>query len=191
MSKSLISGTMNGGHMEENGKEGEGESLLNHGSPDRHAMMADFGDIEAPALKFVYQLKLQVADPVVIAGGPRGSRYLINIESGTYRGVDPDFCGDIIAPSSDLAVGHTDGSGVTLKVNVTMKNHDGAILLGTAEGRSDRDTSNPRNSKIQISKTFETGEERFRWMNNQVFVGKGFKKGNEVTINYFQVVDSK
>ncbi len=89
--------------MEENGKEGKGESLPNHGSPDRLAMMADFDDIEAPALKFVYQLKtIQVADPVVIAGGPRGSRYLINVESGTYRGVDLDFCGDIIANKSML-----------------------------------------------------------------------------------------
>ena len=95
------------------------------------------------------------------------------------------------APSCDLAVGHADGSGVTLKVNFVMKNHDGATLLGIVEGRSKRDASNPRNAEIHSSKTFETGEERFRWMNNQVFVGKGFKEGNEVTINYFQVVDSE
>ena len=59
-------------------------------------MMTDFGDIKAPTLKFVYQLKIQVADPVVVAGGPRGSRYLIKVESGTFRGKDPDFHGEII-----------------------------------------------------------------------------------------------
>ena len=58
--------------------------------------MTDFGDIKSPTLKFVYQLKIQVADPVVVAGGPRGSRYLIKVESGTYRGVDPEFYGEII-----------------------------------------------------------------------------------------------
>lgn len=95
------------------------------------------------------------------------------------------------APSCDLVVGHADGSGVSLKVNFVMKNHDGATLLGIVEGRSKRDESNPRNAQLTSSKTFETGEERFRWMNNEVFLGKGVKEGNEVTMDYFQVVDSE
>ena len=108
--------------------------------------------------------------------------------SGTFEGADEDFHGEIISPSSDLAVGHSDGSGVSLKVNMVMKNHDGATILGIVEGRSERDPNNPTNAKIHSSKTFETGDERFKWMNNQIFVGYGKKEGKTIQINYYQVL---
>ena len=54
-----------------------------------------------------------------------------------------------------------------------MKTHDGATLLATIEGRSDRDHDNPANARIHSSKTYETCDERFKWMNNQV-LGKPF-----------------
>lgn len=50
-----------------------------------------------------------------------------------------------------------------------MKNHDGATVLGIVEGRSTRDPDNPANAEINVSKTFETGDDRFKWMNNEVF----------------------
>ena len=50
-----------------------------------------------------------------------------------------------------------------------MTTHDGATILGIAEGRSKRDPNNPVNAELQMAKTFETGDDRFKWMNNEVF----------------------
>mmetsp|Transcript_25228 Transcript_25228/g.53332 ORF Transcript_25228/g.53332 Transcript_25228/m.53332 type:complete len:158 (+) Transcript_25228:15-488(+) len=145
-------------------------------------------DIPHPTLKFVHRLEIDVDDPVVVPSGPRGARYCIPVLGGTFHGVDENIRGDIVSPSSDFAVGHADGSGVSLKVNFVMKTHDGAALLGIVEGRSARDPKDPTCAQIHSSKTFETGDERFRWMNNQVFVGRGKKEGKKVMINYYQVI---
>ena len=54
----------------------------------------------------------------------------------TFEGADEDFHGEI-SPSEDLVIGHSDGSGHSLKVHATMRNHDGATLLGLVEGRAE------------------------------------------------------
>ena len=62
-------------------------------------------------------------------------------------------------------------------------------MLGIVEGRSERDDpNNPTNSIIQLFITFETGEERFKWMNNKVFVGYGRKEGKLFQIDYYRIV---
>ena len=50
-----------------------------------------------------------------------------------------------------------------------MTTHDGATILGIGEGRSKRDPNNPVNAELQLATTFETGDDRFKWMNNEVF----------------------
>ena len=163
-------------------------------------------DIKPPTLEFVYRLEFQVGDAVIVPFGPKGSRYIFPIlAGGTFEGADPDFHGTTAVPSADFAVGHSDGSGVTLKVsgqrnggdyeamkitahcvqtlsllyhtlinattqvNIILTTHDGAKILGIAEGRSKRDPDNPVNAELQMAKTFETGDDRYRWMNNEVF----------------------
>eukprot|EP00956_Cyclotella_meneghiniana_P008839 scaffold12110_cov58-Cyclotella_meneghiniana.AAC.2 len=142
---------------------------------------------EPPTLKFAYQIELEVDDPAVVPNGPKGTRICIPVLGGRFKGANPDFHGEI-APSVDFAIGHSDGSGITLKVQLVMKTHDGATLLATIEGRSDRDHDNPANARIHTSKTYETCDERFKWMNNQILVGQGKKEGHKIVINYYQIV---
>ena len=74
-------------------------------------------DIKPPTLEFAYRLEFQVGDAVIVPSGPKGSRYIFPILTGTFEGADPDFHGTIAVPSADFAIGHSDGSGVTLKVS--------------------------------------------------------------------------
>lgn len=150
--------------------------------------MAPFNDIAQPTLEFALKVEINLSDPVVIPSGPRGARYLYTILGGTFEGADEDFHGEIISPSADLVVGHSDGSGHSLKVHVTMRNHDGATLLGLVEGRAELDPNNSANAKQHSSMTFETGDERFKWMNNKVFVGYGKKEGKTIRLNGYKVV---
>ena len=72
---------------------------------------------EPPTLKFAYQMELEVDDPAVVPNGPKGTRICIPVFGGRFKGANPDFHGEI-APSVDFAIGHSDGSGITLKVSV-------------------------------------------------------------------------
>ena len=150
--------------------------------------MAPFDDIAQPTLQFALKVEINVDDPVVISSGPRGARYLYPILGGTFEGADEDFHGEIISPSADLAVGHSDGLGISLNVHVAMRNHDGATMLGMVQGRFELDPNNPANGKQHSSLTFETGDERFKWMNNKVSVGYGKKEGKTIRLNGYKVV---
>lgn len=128
---------------------------------------------------------------IPISNGPFGSRYLIKVLNGTFKGYDdPNFHGTIIEPSSDFLFGHADGSGVTLYIDFVMKLHDGGVILGTCTGKGERDPANPAYARIHGGKTFEIGDdERYKWMNNEVFVGYGRKEGTKVEIDFYQVTD--
>mmetsp|Transcript_109238 Transcript_109238/g.163392 ORF Transcript_109238/g.163392 Transcript_109238/m.163392 type:complete len:87 (-) Transcript_109238:218-478(-) len=64
---------------------------------------------------------------------------------------------------------------------------DGAIIMCHAIGRSVRDEENPQNSILTLAATFETGDERFQWMNHKVLMGKGEKKGSTIKVDYFDI----
>ena len=44
---------------------------------------------------------------VIFPSGPKGSRYIFPILTGTFEGADPNFHGTIAAPSADFAIGHS------------------------------------------------------------------------------------
>lgn len=153
-------------------------------------MAEPHSDINTPDLKFAYRLEFNVGNPQLVSNGPYGSRYCFPILKGTFAGSGglSDFHGTVHTPAADLAIVHADGSGVTLKVHLILKTHDGATILGKAEGKSIREPDNPANARVHLGKTYETGDARYKWMNNQVFVGYGKKEGSNVKINYYQVV---
>lgn len=82
----------------------------------------------------------------------------------------------------------TDGS-VQLDVRFIMTTDDGATILVKVEsGRSQRDADNPMKAIVHGAGTYETGDERYKYLNNKVYVFKGVKDGNELKLNYFQLV---
>ena len=145
-----------------------------------------------PNLKPMYYIEIKVSTPVLApAKGPFGTTAMIQILEGTFQGYEgfEDFHGEIIAPSYDNTKVHADGSGVTLNPTFVMKLHDGNCFLQTLKGKSERDPDNPANSRIHSAAWYEISDERYKWMNNQVFMGYGRKEGNNIHIDYYQVMD--
>ena len=154
--------------------------------------MAPHEDIDAPSLKFVFSTEFDVRKPVILPNGPKGTRVMIPIvPGGTFQGGDghEDFHGTIIAPSSDWATMYLDNEpGLYLDVQFVFKTHEGDIVLGKVEGRSERDPQNAANAEIHSSISFETGAEKHKWMNKKVFAGKGLKEGAHLKLNYYEIV---
>ena len=72
---------------------------------------------------------------------------------------------------------------------LVMKLHDGNCFLTTLKGKSERDPDNPANSRIHSAAWYEISDDRYRWMNNQIFMGYGRKEGANIHIDYYQVCD--
>jgi hypothetical protein len=131
---------------------------------------------------------LTVDDPIVIKNGPVGSRYIYPATGGTFQGGKnhPDFHGTVHGPGGDWACIHPDGS-ISLDVRLILKTHDGAILFVKTIGRSVRDKNDPKKSSLRAANTFETSDDKWKWLNTKIIVGIGEKVGNNITYDCYDL----
>lgn len=102
----------------------------------------------------------------VIAKGPLGTRVIADVTDATIDG-DRIHAKQLGTAGADWAT--IDDNGVcTLDVRMTMQTDDGAALLVTYRGRLLLDTGD-----IYSAPLFETGDERYQWLNRIQAVGKG------------------
>ena len=130
--------------------------------------------------EFTYTADLTVPDPC--GPGPFGNRMIVNVAGGEFSG--ERLKGELVGAGADWLLLGADGFG-RLDVRATFKTHDGAFLylqyFGLLEitpgimgilGGGDEPTqfgdqyffTNPR---------FETGDDRYAWVNTTMFVGQG------------------
>lgn len=113
----------------------------------------------------------------VIPAGPLGTRVIADVAGATMKGdrVDATQLGTAGADWLTL-----DANGVgTLDVRITMQTHDGAILLVSYRGRLLLESGT-----IFSAPLFETGDERYAWLNRIQAVGKGWLEDDNHTVVY-------
>lgn len=104
----------------------------------------------------------------VLEGGATGERL-----SGTMRGR---------ANGDWLTVG-PDGTG-TLDVRLLLETHDGALVLIQYLGRVDATLPG---APVYSAPRFETGDERYAWLNRVQAVAKGTRDGTTLTYEVCEV----
>lgn len=105
----------------------------------------------------------------VIAGGPQGSRMLVSVSGGTFEG--PKVKGTVPAGASGDWVTLRDDGSFRLDVRVTLVTEDGAVILSTYNGIGTTDEDGT--TRVVTAPTFETGDERYTWLNRVQAVGYG------------------
>ncbi len=118
-------------------------------------------------------------DPSVIANGPQGSRVVVVVTGGTFEG--PRLRGTVDNSGGDWVTARPDGS-IKLDVRALLHTDDGADILVTYTGIG---TRTPDGLQIRTSPLFETGDERYAWLNNVQAVGIGKAGTNLVTYDVF------
>jgi hypothetical protein len=127
---------------------------------------------------FTITAKTQTAG--LIANGPQGARVVVGVTGGTFEG--PQLKGTIKGPGGDWVTLRPDGSG-RLDVRLLLETDDGALILMQYSGiYTDGAT------RIRSTPLFETGDERYRWLNNVQAVGLGSVGEGEVTYDVYQVL---
>jgi hypothetical protein len=126
-----------------------------------------------------------LAPPITLAGSPAGSRVIFEVRDALLTGERLRARMHGAAAADWLVIG-ADGTAM-LDVRLTVETHDGALILVQYNGRTDVSGGSDDARPIYVAPRFETGDERYRWLNNVQAVGRGERDGDRVRYEWFEV----
>lgn len=117
-------------------------------------------------------ITVQLGERIEVGSGPKGTRLVVDVESIE---VESDRVRASLAATdaADWLTMSEDGSIGCVDVRFTLKTDDGAYIYVEYAGRADM-----ANGLIATAPTFQTGDERYAWLNKIQAVGAGVLEGN-------------
>ena len=118
-------------------------------------------------------LRVQLKPPIAVGTGCAGTRVIFEVASVQAKGdrLRAELTG---AAAADWQLIGPEGT-ATLDVRATLGTDDGAIIFMQFNGKSPQDASRGLQAPatIYVTPRFETGDERYAWLNRTQAVGKG------------------
>jgi hypothetical protein len=128
-------------------------------------------------------IHIVLSEQVLVGQGPSGFRVVAEVGSITVEG--ERLRGTAKGTSGADWLRIVDGI-ATVDVRFTIETHDGAVVYVTYTGRSDF-REGPGAHPIYAAPTFETGDERYAWLNLVQAVSKGTFEGSDVRYEVAEV----
>jgi hypothetical protein len=127
------------------------------------------------------RLVVELAEPLVLADTPAGTRMIFEVRSGRLEGdrIQASVKGNA---NGDWFLVGPEGTG-TLDVRCLLETDDGALVLVQYHGRVDLSAPDTTWSAPR----FETGDERYHWLNRIQAVGKGSLDGSTLSYDLFEL----
>ncbi len=150
-----------------------------------------------PRLEYLMTYRADLKEPVDVGTGPRGSRMIYDVTGGSFDG--PKLKGRILPSGADWLLIDKDGVG-QLDVRTTFETNDGARIYvqytGRFVGSEKISKALAEHGEAQFGDTyfmtqprFETGDERYAWLNSVVAVAEGRAIVNAVEYRVYHVVN--
>lgn len=137
---------------------------------------------EPPGLEFLFTMRAKLAAGQPIPGGPAGTRVIVPVTGGTFAG--PKLSGTIMDNSGgDWVQVRADGS-FRLDVRITLRTDDGANIYMAYAGIG---ISVDGQNQLRTAPLFESGDERYAWLNRVQAVAAGSSGDGEVSYDVFAV----
>ncbi|GIX12811.1 MAG: UPF0311 protein [Paracoccaceae bacterium] len=152
--------------------------------------------IPEPGLRPLCRLRITLGDPIELGRTARGIRRIIPITGGSVEGAR--LSGRILAFGADWQTILADGT-AELDARYILETDDGAridvrnwglrhgppeILAALARGEA----VDPAHYYMRTHPRFETGDERYAWLNRGLFVGSGRRDADAVHLSFFELV---
>ena len=145
--------------------------------------MGDGKQVPQATLEPMGVLHVQLGDMVEVGGGPKGPRVVVDV-------VSIDLQSDKIPASlatndaADWLTIADDGKLGCLDVRFTLKTNDGAFIFVEYQGRGDMEAG-----LIAAAPTFQTGSEKYAWLNNiqAISAGNVNLETGELVYNLYEV----
>ena len=151
-----------------------------------------------PKLAFAFEIKIKVEPGKGFETGdtPKGFRRLIPIVGGSFEG--PDIKGTVLPGGYDLQLLRNDNV-IEIDARYVLQTDDGASITIVNRGlrHAGKEVMQQMISGIEVSPSlyyfrsvpqFETGNEKYGWLNTSVFVASGIRKPAEVIISVFKIL---
>jgi hypothetical protein len=146
-------------------------------------------------LRPLLKLDIDLAEPQELGDAPLGRRRIINITGGRFRG--ERLSGKVLPGGADWQVVRGDGV-ADLDARYTLETEDGALIYvrnhGYRHGPADvlKELSSgkdvdPSLYYMRTTPLFETGDQRYAWLNRLICVGTGARRKNSVHLEVFEV----
>jgi hypothetical protein len=135
-----------------------------------------------PDLILEFELRQEVGGIEQVGRGPFGQRMIASVSGGSFTG--DRLKGDVVGTSGDWLLAGDDGFG-RIDERLTLRTVDGAIIYGQYFGLLEMTPAvmdivgggdvptDFGDQYLFSSPRLETGDERYAWVNQTVFVGEG------------------
>ncbi|MDP6690157.1 MAG: DUF3237 domain-containing protein [Alphaproteobacteria bacterium] len=146
--------------------------------------------------EFLFEVTFDVPSSVYLGRTPLGKRYIADVTGGKFEG--PELRGRALPGGGDWAVVRPDHV-LQLDVRVTLETDDGALIYmsyrGLRHGSKEvtarlaaGEDVDPSEYYFRTSPCFETGSEKYGWLNNIVCVGLGRAVPDGVVYRVFKIL---
>ena len=139
--------------------------------------------------------RIALGPPQELGETPRGRRRIIPITGGEFAGAR--LSGRVLAGGADWQIVRRDGV-AELEARYTLQTSDGALIYVSNSGYrhgpaevlrklSAGEAVDPSAYYMRTTPRFETGEERYAWLNRIVCVASGARRAAEVELQVYAV----
>jgi len=133
-----------------------------------------------PNLELLFELEATTGESLVIGDAGTGTKAVVPVTGGTFAG--PRLNGRVRGSANGDWVTMLPNGSIRLDVRLTLETNDGALILMTYEGVGRR---TEQGYDLRTAPRFETGDERYRWLNEVQAVAVGTASGNSVRYSVF------
>ena len=146
-------------------------------------------------LRLLLKAEITLAPPQELGDTPQGRRRIINITGGRFSG--ERLSGRVLPGGADWQVIRSDGV-ADLDARYTLETSDGALIYvknhGYRHGQPEvlkklaaGEDVDPSLYYMRTTPLFETGDQRYAWLNRLICVGSGARKKSSVHLEIFEV----
>lgn len=152
---------------------------------------------QPPGLEFAFEVRAEVADPLVIGELPNGTRRIIDILGGTVEG--PNISGRIRPGGADWQMIRREDGFTEVDARYTLETDTGSLIyvsnIGIRHAPPDvmrrlnaGETVDQSDIYFRAVPRFETGDPELAWLMRSIFVCTGERYPNGVIIRFFRLL---
>jgi hypothetical protein len=138
-------------------------------------------DITSLNVEYLCHIHATLDTPIMVPNGPQGTRLIVGVNGGTVDG--PRLKGHLAHLGADWLTLRSDGT-AQLDVRIAIHTHDDAVIHCTYKGIMAPHDGAPR---IVTAPLFETGDERYAWLNAVQAIAVGTPGSGTVDYDVYRI----
>lgn len=153
--------------------------------------------VKPPELEFAFEVRAQVADPLVVGELPNGTRRIVDILGGTVEG--PGISGTILPGGADWQLIRREDGFTDIDARYTIRTDSGSLIYVSnigirhappevMERLNAGETVDQSEIYFRAIPKFETGDPDLEWLMRSIFVSTGERYPNGVVIRFWRVL---